>query len=312
MPGTPGPEQPNCSIVGRLLFTHGEQPIQSVMIKLFHSGVPRDQTFTDSAGNFRFQYLTRGVYEVVVERDGYRTARTSADLTFVCVNYNVTVMMEPETVVRVEKTTEPTVSSRVLQIPDKARKEFQKGVKELEEKGKPEKSLPHFQRALEIYPDYDEAYVQLAVAHLQMNQPAEAQQALEQGIAVYDANARAYVLLGMILGKQGKLEKSIEALRAGVQADDNDWLGHFELGRALLKKRQGTEARLHAERAHELNPGNRGVHLLLHDVCMLQNDLKAALAEVDEYLRLFPDDELAPRLRQHGDDLRKSLAASIQ
>jgi Flp pilus assembly protein TadD len=296
-------------IAGRVLYGNNFQAAEGVSVYLERQGVVRDRTYTMGMGRFEFRGLSKYSYTVVAEAEGFKPTRHEVDLSFFCHERSTTIMLEPETVVVVENPTAPTVSARELEIPGKARKAFENGVRELHERGKVEKSLKHFQKAIKIHPDYDEAYVQLAVAHLQLQEPVEAQKALQAAVTVYPDNARASVLLGMLYADQGEWEPALLALQRGVAADDNHWLGHYELGKMLLRRERPQEALPHAQRAHELNPQNPGVHLLLHDVTLQLHDLKTALAEVNEYIELFPDADIIPRLRQHAEILEQTIAA---
>lgn len=317
-PGTTGtsntpsiiPEE--CAIGGRVLYGNNFQAAENVSVHLEQRSVVRDRTYTMGLGRFEFRGLGKDYYTIVAKADGFKPARQEVDLSYVCRNRNVTIMLEPETVVVTENPAAPMVSARELEIPDKARKAFQKGVRQLHEKGNAEKGLKHFQKAIEIHSDYDEAYVQLAVAQLQLENPVAAQEALETAVSVYSENARAQVLLGMMYGGQGDLEAAVTTLQRGVDADENNWLGHYELGKALVKQERHQEALPHAQRAHELNRQNPNVHLLLHDVTLQLQDLETALAEVKEYIELYPDADIVPRLRQHADLLEQTIAARAQ
>ena len=314
---TPGTNTPSvipeaCSISGRVLYGNNFQSAENVSVQLEQRGVVRDRTYTMGMGRFEFRGLTKNYYTVVAEAEGFKTTRQEVDLSYFCQNRQTTIMLEPETVVVVENPAAPAVSTRDLKIPGKARKAFEKGVRELHERGNAEKGLKHFQKAIEIHADYDEAYVQLAVAHLQLKNPVAAQEALETAVSVYPENARAQVLLGMMYGGQGDWESAVTTLQRGVDADENNWLGHYELGKALVNQERHQEALPHAQRAHELNPQNSGVHLLLHDVTLQLKDLETALAEVKEYIELYPDADIVPRLRQHADILEQTIAALAQ
>jgi len=301
-----------CSISGRVLYGNNFQAAENISVHLEQRGIVRDRTYTMGMGRFEFRGLTKDYYTIVASADGFRPTQHEVDLTYFCQNRNTTIMLEPETVVTVQGPTAPAVSARELLVPDDARKAYEKGVRELHGKGRPEKSLEHLRKAIELHRDYDEAYVQLAWAHLQLEKPAEAKEVLETAISVYPDNARAHVLQGLLYSQQGDLEAAIASLQRGVEADDNNWLGHYELGKALFRSERIQAALPHAQRAHELNLQNPNVHLLLHDVSLQLEDLETALAEVNEYIELYPDADIIPRLRQHAEVLQQTIAARTQ
>ncbi|MFQ5926285.1 MAG: tetratricopeptide repeat protein, partial [Terriglobia bacterium] len=203
-----------------------------------------------------------------------------------------------------------TVGVRELAIPGKARKAFAKGIRELYEKKRPDRSLRHFRKAIELYADYDEAYVQLSLAHFQQADYAQAQHVLETGLAVNPGNTRAYVVLGLVYKQQRQAQRAIQAWKRAVKLDENAWRAHFELGKTFLVAGNIEEAQKHAQRAHQLKPQAPSVHLLVYNLCLLQDDREAALAELDEFLALHPQNPWAPQLRQRRIILRQSLGFS--
>ena len=62
-----------------------------------------------------------------------------------------------------------------------------------------------------------------------------------------------------------------------------------------------------AARAHALNPGVPAIHQLHYNLLIRGSHYAAALAELDEFLRLFPAHSLAARARQQ----RAALAARV-
>lgn len=312
----PPPEEPQtlerpCSLAGRVLYARGLQPAEGVEVKLIKSGIAIEQTYTHSSGRFEFRLVAQDLYEIEASAEGYQTARLSLDLTMFCRNENVTIVLNPRRGAG-EEGTDPVVSTTELKIPRKAEKAFEKGLRELHDNHRPERSERHFRRALELYADYDQAYVQLGLAYLQQDKFKEAQEVLEKATSINAENARAYLVLGMVHGRQGELNDSLLALMQAVRLDDNDWLAHFELGKALARGEIFKDAHTHAQRAHQLNPESPPAHLFLYEMCLKQRDYQTALAKLDEFLEHFPDNTLTPQVRQERERLQQALAAASQ
>lgn len=306
----PVPSLPRqCKLAGRVLYADNLEAAEGVLVKLFEGGVPRAQVYTTAMGRFEFRSLFKKSFEVEVSVKGYKVARVTADLSFHCRQEMVTVLLEPKNQLTPAAPEGATISVRELKIPDKARQAFVKGLQELNEKKRADRSVKHFRKAIELYPKYDQAYIQLALAHLALHEQPQAQQVLEKATEVNQKHGRAFVLLGIVHGQQGHAEESVEALKQAVRLEENDWLAQFELGSALLRQALTEEAYIHAQRAHELNPRFPSTHLLLYEISMQRKDYEAALAEADEFLELFPDASSAPQLRQRQEALRKYLAA---
>ncbi len=206
------------SISGRVLFDRNLKEMASVLIKLLtNSGIPMQQTFTRSRGEFEFRNLKPGQYVLEVVEEGYQVARQTVDLSFGS-RPGVMLLLEPTTQAEFNRP-DPgrTVSVHELRVPRKARKAFTKGLRELNEKNRPDRSVPHFQKAIALHPEYDEAYVQLGVAHLYQGEIAAAQETLEKGLAANQENARAHALLGMVYREQQHIDRSALALQDAVK-----------------------------------------------------------------------------------------------
>lgn len=292
---------------GRILYAENMKFAPQVPVKLLGSGGALvGMTFSNDQGQFEFHDLRRAVYLVEVAEEGYEVVRERVDL-YLGSRYDTVILLKAE-LKRESKPSEPTVSLREMNIPAKARKAFENGLRELHEKGRPGKSLAHFRKAIEIFPDYDEAYVQLGLAHLQAAQLAEAEQVLHKALAIYPGNARAGMLLGTVYNQQGRPQDAVGVLQEAVKISPDAWQVHFELGRAFLELGNLGEGYRHARRAHELKAEVPGVHLLVYNMCIARQDYETALQELEEFLRLYPDNALGARVRQQRDAMRESMS----
>lgn len=303
-PSSPGTiSARNCALTGRVLYAEDYRQAERVLVKVLYNGAPAEQVFTNTLGQFAAQRLTSDIYEVEIKAEGYKPVRVQVDLSFFCRGEIPPILLE-----RVEEEAAQPVGAMVaaseLLVPAKAWKAFGKGVRELHDKHHPERSLVHFREAIHLYPDFDGAYMQLGVAHAALAQFPQAQQELEKATAINDKNPRAFVLLGIVHGRQGHAAESLRALREAIRLDKSDWLGHFELSRALLRAGLVEDAYKHAQRAHLLKPDAPSTHLLLHDVCIRRQDYATARAELKEFLELFPESSLAARVRQQQESLQ--------
>ncbi len=261
---------------------------------------------TDAQGRFYFPCLEPGLYDVQVTKDGFQPVWEQFDLLS-GTNSDGVIRLQPGAITR--QPAGHTLSVRQARIPGEARRDFDNGVKALHDKKRPERSVEYFQRAIEIYPDYDEAYVQLGIAYTRLSRPQEAEQTFRKAIAVYTQNARAYVFLGKLLYEQGKLEEAVEELLKGMKIDSSLWLGHLDLARILGKQGKLKEAYYHAQIAHELNKEVQDVHLVYYNACVNNRDYAAALAELDEFVKLYPDGETAKKMQSIRDKLAQDAAA---
>lgn len=270
----------------------------------------RDNFLTDSQGLFRFSQLPAGTYEIRVAAQGYLTYISSVNL-IVCNFINYLVRLEPEESRSVTtKAVKRIVSVRVAAIPDSTRKALEKGTKELHEKDRPKRSLEHFQKAIELYTDYDEAYVQLGIAYSLLNDDSNAVETFQRAVKVYDQNARAFAFWGKHDYGQGRLEEAANHLSKAVELYPNFWLAHKDLSRVLGEAGKKQEAYTHASRAHELHTEDPDVHLVYYNACVKSGRLADGLAEIDEFLELFPKSDLAKPMRAMRDKLAEKITSS--
>lgn len=292
---------------GRVLYTQNYAPAARIGVNLLLAGQdqPLQRVSTDIHGSFLFLGLQQGTYVVEVAQKGYNTAHVAAQVPS-SVPVTILVELEPADVYDASKA---TVSVRELRIPRKARKEFEKGVYELYGKQRPAHSLFHFRKAIGLYPDYEEAYIQLSRVHYGQGQYAEAQKLLEKAIEINPENSRAWTLFGIAYDDAGQAGKSLRALQRAVKLDVNNWHAHRVLGTIFLEMNQIEESYRHASRAHELQPHAPTVQILLHRVCFRREEYEVALRELEEFLVFHPGDPWTSEVRHASDRLRRVLEA---
>ncbi len=292
---------PKLTLVGRVVNAQDNTDLPFVMVKI--EGPQRQMFVTDAQGHFQFLCLDAGNYTALATKEGFQPAQTQFALLSSGMS-DALIRMEP--LARIARKPEGNVMSvREAQIPSEARKFFERGTKELYEDKKPENSVSDFLSAIEIYPDYDQAYLELGIAYGRLARPEEAEKILRKGIQVYAQNSQAHLFLGKLLKEEGKMPEAVEELEKALKIDDTLWLAHLDLARLLEKQRKTQGAYEHARRAHELNSAVPDVHLTYYNVCIGIGNLPGALAELDEIIKLYPNSDAARKLVA----LRPKLAA---
>ena len=299
-----GPGQGSLRLIGRVTNAQSDIEVSGVIVNL-QGRKERRRVSTDNRGRFEFLCLESDIYTVETRRDGYAPTRVQ----FALLDSSI-----PDAVIRIEQlrtiTTEPAghiLSVRQRLISQKARAAFQKGVKQLHRKKQPERSLSHLHKAIELYPDYDEAYVQLAVAFSRLLQMEDAERTLQEAIKVYPQNDRAYAFLGKVYQQQGSDQEALAALRQAIEIDSQLWLAHLDLGRILAEQGKFEDAYRHASLAHQLTADVPDVHLVFYNACINSQKYTAALAEIDEYVRLYPNSDVAKKMLV----VRKQLSRKV-
>ena len=113
------------------------------------------------------------------------------------------------------------VSVRELRIPPKALYAFEQGMERLAKKDAAG-SLPPFQRAIQEYAGYYEAYDKMGVADLKLWRISEAEQAFRKSIDLSGGlYAHPLLALGAILDDQEKFPDALAMIRKGLNIDPN-------------------------------------------------------------------------------------------
>ena len=292
---------------GQVLNSVDRREITGARVSIDGTGARR-MVISDRQGRYQFLFIPAGAYQIKVVAPGYQTHISFVSL----INFDVIdhrIMLQPDKERSIAtRAVAPVVSVRVAAIPDKAKRSFEKGRKELREKNRPKNSLEHFQEAIEIYADYDEAYVQLGIAYSLLDNDKDAVETFQRAVGVYPKNTRAYTFWGKHDYGQNRFEEAAKHLSKAVELDDTFWLAHKDLSRALGKLGRREEALTHAKRAHDLHTDDPDVHLAYYNACVNKGDYSEGLAELDEFVKLFPNHSAADSMKK----VRERLAQAAQ
>jgi tetratricopeptide (TPR) repeat protein len=201
-----------------------------------------------------------------------------------------------------------TISVREMQIPGKARDALHKGIERLHEKQDYKGSLNFFQRAVAQYPGYYQAYYEIGLAYLRLNQLTESEQALRKSIELSQGHyAEAYFLLASILSNKQEFAEAQTLARQGLELDGNAWQGYFEMARALFGQNQFETAEKNALQARMRKPDFPLTHLLLANLHLRKRDYPSLLEDLDTYLKLEPNGTMSEQARGMRDKVQQAL-----
>ena len=120
-----------------------------------------------------------------------------------------------------------------------------------------------FNKAIELKPDYDEAYFNLGVAFHQTGQLGEALNSYERAISIKHAYPTAHNNLGLIALSQGQLDNALKSFEWAVAYSPEYAEAHNSLGAALQELKQFEKAKVSFKKAVALNPQYaQGLHNL--------------------------------------------------
>lgn len=294
---------------GNVYYEDDYSPAKNVVISL--SDVEQVQLTTQATsddGGFRFRGLMRSTYTVSINASGYEPITLTVDLSFSS-DKVVAIYLKRSS----EKQVFPkasTISMHELSIPAKARELMESGKKKLYQDKDAGGGLADFQQALSVAPGYYEAHYQVAMAYLTLGNPEEAEKSLRKSVEVSgDKYGAADVGLGTVMLDRGSFSEGERTIRRGLQLNPNLWLGHYELGRALLNEKRIPEAQDSAEHARLLAPRAPMIYRLLSNIHLQEKNYPALLKDIDAYLTLDPDSPAGIRAKQLREQVQQKITS---
>src|SRR5690242_9912030 len=123
------------------------------------SGGTLASAYTTANGNFEFTNVRVGTYQIIFEEVGYEEVRQDLEVEGPVFAMNVALRK----LIGRDPGGPPVVSVRELSMPQKARDAMNKGMNLLYQKSDYPGSIKQFQRAIQAYPNYYEAYAHMGV-----------------------------------------------------------------------------------------------------------------------------------------------------
>jgi tetratricopeptide (TPR) repeat protein len=284
---------------------------EAAAIQTICRGQKRTEAYTDSRGNFSFQFghgstpseyafdadnaeekplrgqpERRGLLgcELQASLAGFRSDVIQLDHFDPSDNANVgNIVLH-----RMQNVEGFTISATTAKAPDRARNSWKKGRKQ-SQKGKWEDAQRSFEKAVDVYPDFAAAWFELGQVHLQRNNLAGARHSFEQSIAADSKYINPYFgLARLALRSRTWPELTIaseKVLSLNPVSFPDVWLwnglANYNLGN-LVAAEQSARRGLELDREHHLP----GLEYLLGLVLMAKADYSEAARHLHTFLRL--------------------------
>lgn len=294
-------------IEGRVQFrTNG---VGNLRVRLVREMRPLAETFTRPEGQFSFNMVREGDYEVeTFETDKYEASSTSVlvrplirqrpDIFRVFIDLQ---LKEPP-----ERVAPGVVLADVdLDVPAEALHYYRAGMKALD-RGDTVKGVKELQAAVETYTKYYAARLALGQELRRQKRYEEAAAVLQPLGQIAPRRADPRIAYGAVLLALGHRDLAIEELRVALNLDESNWEGHFYLGWALLEI-AADKAEPHLKRALELDERKAvRAHLALARLAYSRGERQLAIKHLDTFLAAAPNAQDAESARRLADRLRSS------
>jgi tetratricopeptide (TPR) repeat protein len=271
------------------------------------------QTFAN--GTFRFNTVILGTYRLTVVDPKFNLydrqlllrepGDTAAEITVRLVRHGEAASANPPDL---DMSLYTVDAETMKNVPAKAMEEYNKGVAALRNPAKNNPADAHFKKAIESAPNFYEAYLQLGLEQRRQKKDSDAIRSLEQASTIKPAEIRPFSLLGEMYWQAQKFDGAVAALVKAQKTGKMSPRDHFYMGSAYyrLDKYDAAEEQL-LEAINQGDDKDPDPFLQLHNVFMKKKEGGRALAVLEDYLKLFPNDRNHAAMAERMKTLRQAF-----
>jgi len=264
---------------------------------------PVADAYTDDECMVGFDNLPVGSYHMSVTGDGIQDTDSGLfDVDNRKISQFVFITVKPKESVAETTGAGPIVAAVDLNIPKKARKEFDKA-NELIARQDWNHAKDELMKALAIYPQYADAYNNLGVVYARLGDSAHEREVLQKAVSLNDHLASAFVNLGKMDIKERNFPEAETQLAKAANIDPNDAQTLMLLANVELLNQHFDAAIAHCNKVHSMpHEGQTLVHYIAARALEHENRPADAVVEFRIFLQEEPS---GPR----ADAVRKELSA---
>jgi tetratricopeptide (TPR) repeat protein len=251
-----------------------------------------EERFTDSAGRITFGSVLPGKYSANVTGAGILDAAENIEVQPHKTTHSI-IHVRPAEKIDSSKGPGGTVTLTDLNIPEKARKEFDSGAEAMDH-GDSAGAVKHFERAAKIYPNFASAFNNLGVIAAQQKHFDAARTYFEKAVSLNDHLPDAYLNLRKLDLNQQKFQDAKQPL-AKVLAMEPDNVGALlMMANCELITGQNESAIAYARKIHQL-PHEKfaASHLVAARALEASHHPDQAVEEYRIFLQEAPSSEFA-------------------
>jgi cytochrome c-type biogenesis protein CcmH/NrfG len=303
------------SIVGQVRVSPGTELPNPVLINLESRGTVISTVYTDGEGRFGFNDLPGNIYHIKIDDESYVPANESVvidpktspvRLVNIFLNPRNTGKSVSDTVTGGNPHLTSSADLKKL-FPRPAIREFDAGVK-ADAHHKPDEAIRHYKKALQIAPDFYPACNNLGTAYLNKGSYPAAEEQFQHAIHLNSNDAAAYFNLGNLHYLTHHYAEGLNWVDQGLSKEPSSAFGHFLRGSLVSATGDFQQAQKEFQRSLDLDPNLAKAHLALVNLYLRQKRTTEAADELRAFLKILPNDPLAPKVRELLNKLQGSTA----
>jgi tetratricopeptide (TPR) repeat protein len=285
----------------RIVFPNGRQcNIRAHVVLMTGGGTGHvADAYSDAECMVGFDSLAVGSYHMTITGDGIEDTDSGLfDVDNRKVSQVVYVTVKPKQSEAAISGAGPTVSTVDLNIPKKAKKEFDKA-NELIAQQDWNHAKDELLKALAIYPQYADAYNNLGVVYARLGDSPHEREVLQKAVSLNDHLASAFVNLGKMDIKEHNFPEAETQLAKAATVDPNDAQTLMLLANVELLNRHFDAAIGHCNKVHSMPHDSQTlVHYIAARAYEHQNRFVDAAVEFRTFLQEEPSGPRADAVRK--------------
>jgi tetratricopeptide (TPR) repeat protein len=294
------------NISGEVRLADRSMPDERLQVSLLLHGAVTNMTYCDAEGGFSFHNLLPGPYTVVIEARGFAPLHEAVNVDPGISSTNfVRLVLHPAANERTNRAPDgpPGANRDLVDVRDFAKKfppgvlkEFDAGRK-ADERGEAATAMAHYEAVLSLAPGFYPAHNNLGILYMKKGELEVAEREFLQVIEQDHNNAQAYFNLGNVLYITRRNEEAKQAIEEGLRREPGSAKGHYFMGSVLVRMGELPAGEEQLKKARELDPRMPQVLIALATLYLQTGRDGEAIAMFDSFLRQFPNDPMAPKVR---------------
>ncbi len=266
------------------------------------------RTKTDSAGRFVFQRLSLGIFQIRVQTYGTtyisQTKRVQLERTRMFEQVDFSLASKKGS------STNPTGVVFVQEVPENARKEYQRGATLIQKDDRKE-GIAALKKAIDYFPNYFDALELLGTEYVKNQEFEEAVPLLTKAVEVNNSAYQSWNSLGVAQYNLKQIDQAVESMRRAVSLNQKSATANFWMGMLLRLTKKLDQAETYLKQADQLAGAKSSD--VKWQLALLYNQLQKyaeSANELELFLKLQPDSRDKEQIEKLIKTLRQKSGGS--